>query len=202
MNFKNTFPDNSGLSILLIAILFFCSAYYSKAQTQSKGLYLTADDYAQHKLSYSEDPSDTNGNKISIHEFIGSNNVTVFTKGKKLSFDKNQIFGYHDAGGSDYRFFDGNAYQIVDTAGFFIYSFDRLVQKGRGPRPKRAWYFSKKSNSPLLSLTFQNLLSVFPDNQKFRYMIEVASVYNVKPEAYDSELNEYKIKELYKRSLK
>jgi len=190
------------LQMMLIAVLAFGSADQLKAQAQAKGLYLTYSDYLFHKLSYVEDPSNSNGNKIALHEFFGSDKVTVTGDGKKLSFDKNQIFGYHDADGNDYRFHDSKAYQIIDTNGFFIYSHYSLVQGGKGPKPTPGYYFSKKSNSSLLPLTFQNVVSAFPENPKLRYMAEVASLYYVKADAYDSNLNEYKIKELYTQSLK
>ena len=190
------------LPMMLIAVLAFGSANKSNAQTHAKGLYLTYSDYLGHKLSYTEDPSNSNGNKIALHELFGSKQITVSGNGKNLSFDKNQIFGYHDANGNDYRFHDGKAYQIVDTNGFFIYSHDSLVQQGKGPNPITGYYFSKTSNSSLLPLTFQNVVNAFPENPKFRYMAEVASTYNVKADAFDSSLNEYKIKELYLQSLK
>ena len=190
------------LPIMLIAILAFGSANQSNAQTHAKGLYLTYSDYLGHKLSYTEDPSNSSGNKIALHEFFGSDKITVTSDGKKLSFDKEQIFGYRDANGNDYRFHDGEAYQIVDTKGFFIYSHDSLVQQGKGPKPTTGYYFSKTSSSPVLPLTFRNVVSAFPENPKFRYMAEVAATYNVKADAFDSSLNEYKIKELYIKSLK
>jgi hypothetical protein len=190
------------LPMMLIAGLTIGSVNRSNAQTRSKGLYLTYNDYTSHKLSYTEDPSNSNGNKIALHDFFGSKQITVISNGKKLTFDKDQIFGYRDANGNDYRFHDGKAYQIVDTNGFYIYSHDSLVQQGKGPKPTPGYYFSKTSNSALLPLTFQNIISAFPENPKFRYMAEVASAYNVKADAFDSNTNAYKIKELYLNSLK
>ena len=92
------------LQMMLIAILAFGSADQLRAQAQSKGLYLTYSDYLYHKLSYPEDPSNSNRNKIALHEFFGSDKVTVTGDGKKLSFDKNRIFGYHDADGGTNTF--------------------------------------------------------------------------------------------------
>jgi hypothetical protein len=189
------------LPLMLIAGLAFGSANKSDAQTTSKGLYLTYNDYTDGKLSYTEDPSGRNGNKIALHEFIGSDQITVTTKGKKLTFDKNQVFGYRDADGKNYRFYNGKAYEIMDTGGFYIYGYDKLVQRGKGPRPTRFYYFSKKGDSGVLPLTFQNVVTAFPENPKFRYMAEVASIYNVQADAFDSNLNQYKIKELYLKSL-
>lgn len=188
--------------MITVIILTFGFIEQSNAQKQSKGLYLTYTDFLNHKLSYAENPANPNGNKIAIHEFIGMGKVTVTSNGKKLVFEKSKLFGYHDEEGNDYRFADSKAYQVIDTDGFYIYSYDKLVQQGKGPKPTRVYYFSKTINGQLVPLTFRNILNAFPENPKFRYMVEVASIYNVKPDAYDNEMNAYKIKELYTASLK
>jgi hypothetical protein len=190
------------LPVITMMILTFGFIQQSNAQKQRKGLYLTYADFLSHKLSYTEDPAKPNGNKIAIHEFLGMNKVTVNGRGKTLVFDKGKLFGYHDEGGNDYRFAANRAYQVIDTGGFYIYSYDKLIQQGKGPKPTRVYYFSKTISSPLLPLTFKNIENAFQGNRKFRYMVEVASVDNVKPDAYDNEKNAYKIKELYTASLK
>jgi len=186
------------LPMIVAIILTFGFIQKSNAQKQSKGLYLTYADFLSRKLSYTEDA----GNKIAIHEFIGMSKVTVTTNGQKLVLEKSKVFGYHDADGNDYRFADNKTYQVIDTTGFFIYSFDKLVQQGKGPKPTRVYYFSKTINGELLPLTFRNIAIAFPENAKFRYMVQVASVYGVRPDDYDSQTNAYKIKELYTASLK
>jgi hypothetical protein len=186
------------LPMIIVIIMTFGFTEKSNAQKQSKGLYLTYADFLNHKLSYTENA----GNQIAIHEFLGMSKVTVNSNGKKLVFEKSRLFGYHDNDGNDYRFADNKAYQVIDTTGFFIYSFEKLEQQGKGPKPTRVYYFSKTANGELQPLTFKNIESAFPENAKFRYMVEVASVYNVKPDAYDDQMNVYKIKELYTASLK
>ena len=189
-------------SMIIIIIITFGFIEKSSARKQSCGLYLTYNDYLHHKLSYTADPASTGGTKIFIHEFIGRNNVTVISDGKKLVLPKSEIYGYHDSYNNDYRFHDNKAYQIIDTTGFYIYSYDKLVQQGKGPRPTRVYYFSKKTDDAMLPLNAENIAKAFTKNPKFRYMVEVASIYDVKLDAYDTESNAYKIKELYTESLK
>ncbi|WP_259068812.1 hypothetical protein HDF24_07855 [Mucilaginibacter sp. X4EP1] len=183
------------LSMILIIIITFGFIKNVNAQKQSEGLYLTYNDYLNHKLSYTTD-------KISIHEFIGMKNVTVISNGKKIIIPKSQLFGYHDSNNNDYRFNDDKAYQIIDTTGFYIYSYDKLVQQGKGPKPTRVYFFSKKTDDAILPLTAENIAVAFPKNTKFKYMVEVASKSDIKLDAYDAQSNEYKIKELYTESLK
>jgi hypothetical protein len=112
------------------------------------------------------------------------------------------LFGYHDSYGNDYRFYENKAFQVIDTTAFYIYSYDKLIQQGKGPKPTRVYYFSKKNLGEILPLTAENIAKAFPKNAKFRYMVEVAAKTDIKLDAYDNESNEYKIKELYAESLK
>lgn len=188
------------LTMSIVIILAAGFIQQSHAQNQSKGLYLTENDYLNGKLSYRTDAGNPN-NSISIHEFLGQKKVTVISNGKKQSIAKSELFGYRDHE-SDYRFYDNKAYRIIDTTGFYIYSFDKLIQQGKGPKPTRVYYFSKKTDTGLLPLTAGNIARVFPKNKKFRFMVEVESKADLKLEAYDSVSAEYKIKELYAESLK
>lgn len=191
------------IPVILVIILTFGLIQQSNAQQQSKGLYLTYNDYLNHKLSYSTDPNNLNKSVIYIHEFIGQSNVTVITNGKKQLIAKSEIFGYHD-NNHDYRFYNNLAYQIEDTTGFYIYSHEKLVSQmpGKGPKPTKVSYFSKKIDGEILPLTSENIAKAFPKNTKFRYMIDVATKSDIKLDAYDYASNEFKIKELYTESLK
>jgi len=187
--------------MMITAIILSFGFQKSNAQ-KSCGLYTTYTDYLHHNLSYATEPGNPKGNQIFIHEFIGVSNVTVISNGQKLVLPKTKLFGYHDCYNNDYRFYDSKAYQIIDTTGFCIYSFDKLIQQGKGPKPTRVYYFSKQPDTELLALTAGNIARVFPKNHKFRYMVEVASKTDIKLDAYDNEANEYKIKEFYAESLK
>ena len=189
------------LQVIIIALLIttVCAA---NAGAQPSGLYLSHSDYLTHKLSYATEPANPGGNKLYIHEFIGHTMVTVISNGKKQFFEKSKLFGYHDGANNDYRFFDNKAYQIVDTTGFYIYSYEKLVQQGKGPKPTRVYFFSKKPGSEILSLTPENIAMAFPKNHKFRYMVDVEAKSDIKLDAYDNVASEYKIKELFNESLK
>ncbi len=188
------------LMMITAIILTFGFIQQSNAQKQPGGLYLTYNDYLHHKLSYSTNQA--SGNKIMIHDFIGIGNITVISNGKKLIIPKHEVFGYRDDYNNDYRFSDDKAYQIVDTKGFYISSYDKLVQQVKGPKPTKVYYFSKKNDDEILELTPGNIAKAFPKNPKFRYMVEVAAKSDINLEAYDNELNQYTIKELYAESLK
>jgi hypothetical protein len=182
----------------LMALLLIGFAKNSSAQTQGTGLYLTFNDFLAHKISYN---TQTAGTKVTLNQFLDQKNVTVVSNGKKESIAKAEIFGYH-SDGNDYRFFNNTAYQIIDTCGFYIYSYDRLVQQGKSPKPTRVYYFSTKPTSAVQQLTPENIAVAFPKNYKFRNMVDIAYHANLKLDAYDNASEQYKIKELYAESLK
>jgi hypothetical protein len=181
----------------MIIAMTFGLVELSNAQKQSSGLYLTYNDYLSHKLSYTAD-----ANKLVLHEFIGISKITVISNGKKTTIPKSEIFGYRDSQGNDYRFSNNKSYQVIDTTAFYIYSYDKLTQQGKGLKPTKVYYFSKKTGDEILPLTSENIAKAFPKNPKFRYMVEVAAKADIKLDAYDNVSNEYKIKELYAESLR
>jgi len=185
------------LLMIMVIIMTFGFIQKSNAQKQSSGLYLTLNDYMNHKLSYTNEP-------VSLHEFLGSDYVTVIDHGQKVQLEKNKVFGYQDKTGNSYRFFNDKAYQIVDANGFCIYSHEKLVQPvgGKGPKPTTVYYFSKKNDGEILPLAPDYIAKAFSDNTKFRNLVEVAYKADVKLDAYDDVSHEYKIKELYAESLK
>ena len=181
---------------LIVLIMLTGIDQLAGAQTsdQIRGLYLTYDDYVHHKLSYSDD-------KVNLHEFLGQGSIIVVSNGKKTVLSKQQVYGYHDKG-TDYRYFNNIAYQVLDTRGFYLYSLDKLTQGGKGPKPVRSLYFSIKADATVLPLTGSSLDRAFADNHKFRYLINAQVRSDDDLATYDNALSEYKIKELYQESLK
>ena len=190
------------LIMAAVAIMTFGLFIKSNAQNQSAGLYLTYNDYLNNKLSYTMVDGSSNANKINLHEFLDGANVTVSSNGKKQVFAKNELFGYHDSNNNDCRFFNKEVYRIIDTTGFYIYTADKLVQQGKGFKAAKVYYFSKKGNDEILTLTPENIAMAFPGNHMFRLMVDAEFKSGVNIGAYDQVSNNYKIKEIYTASLK
>jgi len=186
---------------MIIIIIAFGFIKNSSASPKSSGLYLTFNDFVNHKLSYVSDPSGTQNNKIIYHEFLGGGKVTVVNNGKKLVLSKDQVFGYSN-GNQDYRFYGNKAYRIVDTNGFYLYSADKLVQQTKGMKPVKTFYFSTKADNELLTLTQENINKAFAANHKFRYLVQAQFRSDEDLDQYDGAVNEYKIKEIFTDSSK
>lgn len=189
------------LLLLISAIAGSVQQSMAQASLSSIGLYLTTEDYLNHKLSYEVDQENTKTNKLFIHQFFDQNNITVVTGGKKLQFKKSGIFGYHDKYNHDYRFYKSEPYRIEDTTDFYIYSQEKVIQEEKKPKPYKIYYFSTKINTLLLPLTEECINKAFVKNRKFRYLVEGFFKSDQSLSAFDAGSGKYKIKEFYDESL-
>ena len=186
------------------ALLAICSFRHTPKEAPGNcGLYLTPGDFQQSKLSYAGGASGEEAT-IKIHEgLFGSSTVKLIYNGKKQVFSFGQIYGYRDRSGQDYRFFGSGAYRILDTAGFYMYSYTRMVQGDKIARPKTLFFFSVKPTGDIMQLTLASLESAFAGNARFRYAAEaLGGGFRSDRElaAYDDLLKCYKIKYLYAQS--
>jgi hypothetical protein len=200
------------MTIAMAATLFACMAFKpapggngkAGSWTGNTGLYLTPDDFQHNKLSYAGAAAGGQ-TRIKLHDgLFGSTTVDLIYDGKKQVFSTARVYGYRDSKGQDYRFFERGTYQILDTAGFYLYSGNKLVQGEKIARPKTLYYFSVKGVGDVQPLTLGNLENAFAGNARFRYEIEAMQGKfgsDVALAAYDEVLKVYKIKYLYSHSL-
>lgn len=184
------------IKLLFLVPLMAMFIQSTTAKSQTTGLYLTANDYLSHKLSYSG-----SGDKIKINGFFEAGNVTLTHEGKKQSLPKNEIFGY-SKDGHDYRFFNNEEYCIMENKGLFIYSRTKLVQEAKDPKPTTQYYFSTGLSEPILPLTIANLQKVYEKKYpKFIYAAEELFKSDADLAAFDSYTKEYKLTYLYEQNV-
>jgi len=186
------------IKLFFTATAVIAIAQSSMAKANKIGIYLTSDDYVNHKLSYETDGKD---GKIRLNEMFGSGKIVVVEHGERQVLSKKQIFGYC-LNNEDYRYYNNTAYRIIDTQGFIIYSSSKLVPAGKGSKPAVFYFFSAKPEADIKELTMDNLQEVFSTDTKFLY--SVASLFRSDNElaAFDPNLKTYKIKYLYEQTLK
>lgn len=67
-----------------------------------------------------------------------------------------------DDGGSQLvRLVDHHRYEVLDSAGFYLYSLRKLVQGEKIARVETVYYFSVDDRSPVKELTLTNLEDAF-----------------------------------------
>ena len=149
------------LIIILLMLIFLQTALVNDTTI---GLYLTLQDYQDHKLSYVSKNMGKGKTKVDI--LFGANKVLVIQDEKTKVFPKNEVFGYR-IDKQDYRFFNNTEYCILANKHFFIYSCFKVIQQDKVPKKTEQYYFSSNPAGPIQRLTIDNLESVYGKNKKF-----------------------------------
>jgi hypothetical protein len=181
----------NSIKALMMMTITSCSMS-SMAQQVTSGVYLTEKDYRSHQISYVLNRND----KMQLNEFLNGKHISLTYQGKKMELAKKEIFGYR-LNRMDFRLFQNEAYRIIDTAGFMLYSREKLTQQIKGYKPVTRYFYSTSTAQPVKDLTVENLAASFPDQAGFRYSLE--NYFNKDSDlmAYDKPSHQYKLKYLY-----
>lgn len=182
------------IKVLLAACCFVLPSKRLLAQNQadSNGVYLSLQDYQQNKLSYSLSKHD----KLYLHEFLEGKNLMLRYEGKKVKLPKNSIFGYQWHG-QNYRLYHNISYRILDTAGFILYTREKLSPANKGFKEMPAYAYSLDLKQQPSNLTMENLDSTFLSETGFRYALQCNFKTDEELSAFDVFSHQYKIKYLY-----
>ncbi|WP_133995389.1 hypothetical protein [Dinghuibacter silviterrae] len=160
----------------------------------TKGIYRTQADFDQHHLEFSA-PASSRKVIIRTHEFLGAPHVTIDSGGQKYYILKVELFGYSD-GKKNFRFFEDQAYEIIDTAGFYLYAKSALP-KEKGSIVKTEYFFSTSGSDAIQPLTIENLKAAYPAKTAFRYALDVQFGRDSHLLDYDNQLKTYKLKAIF-----
>jgi hypothetical protein len=185
------------LAMLLITV----NASAQDGSSKITGLYKTQDDFVSNKLTNQIGCDSKEGSIKPDNFFTAASKILIKENGKKYTVPKSGFFGYLDCNNKAYQFYGNQTYEIVDTAGFYMYKRTYLTS-GKGQTRVTAYYFSKPGSNELLALTKQNMENAFASDTQFRYALE--SEFNTDKDLvnYDSYLKSFKVKYLYLETAK
>jgi hypothetical protein len=185
------------LAMLLITV----NASAQDGSSKITGLYKTESDFVLNKPSNQIDCNSKEGSINADNFFTASSKILIKENGKKYTVPKSEFFGYLDCNNKAYKFYGDQAYQILDTQGFYMYKRTFLAP-GKGHVQTTAYYFSKPGSNELVALTKQNMEAAFASDTQFRYALE--SEFNSDKDlvSYDSYLKNFKVKYLYLETAK
>ena len=158
----------SAISILALfgASFFILNSPVEAQSAKSSGVYLTADDYQNHRLSFvGQCGSKDHG--IELHDVLHKSYIHVKHDSKKKRYEKKDLFGFQTCDGRDFRFVSNLEYQIVEAKDLYIYMHESWVSHGRTSQTVQDYYFSVGASGPIQALTFRNLKTAFPNNLRF-----------------------------------
>jgi hypothetical protein len=187
------------INSIVALLLFLTVSFNAKGQT---GLYMSAADCQQNKLTYEHTCNKGKGRQVvHLHGFFSdAANVTVNIDGNKYRIPKREIYGFRNCKGETYRFYKNAEYLIEEAGKIFIYSKTENIAQSKGFKVVNYYYFSTSPDAPILSLTYGNLRNSYHNNDRF---LDLLDQYFATGEvtAYDNIHKTFKVNYVYKKAL-
>lgn len=175
--------------MLFSLLLWACTA---KKEMQRNGLYLSADDFRQGKLSYGD-----TANSVRIRELLRSDRIDVCTYDSCFKILKRDVYGYRDKTGDVYRFYNNEKYGVMNPGEAILLYRQQIVIAGKGTRTEDKYFFSKTETTPVIPLSQENLYREFSGNKKFLENLEIHFRNGAELTEYNPRYKMYEINRLY-----
>lgn len=174
----------------------------SFAQKDSSGIYKTAQDFQQKKLSYAINYI-TEKHKITDDMLFSEGKIKVNHEGTVYTLNKNDTYGYKSTKGEVFRFVGDKEYKVLNPGeSLMIYAVSRVASESKGTfRHNVSYYFSPDATAVPQELTKENLKASFGNNHKFHDALD-ADFQTESLTAYDKFHKIYKLNRIYNSSLK
>lgn len=180
-------------SILVSTLIIPQSA---SAQKDSSGIYKTAEDFQQRKLSYAINCK-TEKHKINPNVIFKGSEVKIKHDGTTYELKKSELFGYRTCDGKEFRFVDDMEYKVLNPGELVtLYVYQHLAHSGKEANQainQPVYYFSYNAAASLQALSKDNLKAAFPGNHKFHDAIDAAFKDDKELYTYDNFHKMYKL---------
>lgn len=191
------------LIALIIALFFLPMKEKCLAQTSTvtSGVYITAKDYKKNKLNVEADCVNDK-NKFEKNDYFWTSTFVVIHKGKRVTYQKKDIYAYRDCNNKIWRFYKDQAYQIMEAKAIYIYTTQKTVLNDVVVEKDPVVYFSFGPEAEIKELTIANLKLVFTENWIFLNLVQIEPDPERSVRAYDADHKMYRVNYLYKHSKK
>lgn len=169
------------------------------AQKDSSGIYKTAENFQQRKLSYAINCK-TEKHKINPNLIFNGDEVKVKHQGETYMLKKMEVFGYRDCKGKEYKFVNNVEYRILNpTEPLLLYFYQHPAHSAKNvDQYPPMYFFSKDATSSLQALTKENLKAAFSDYHTFHDKLDAQFKNDKDLTNYDSFHKMYKLNWLLK----
>lgn len=197
-NFKIDVIMKPPLVILFVILFTFHNGLI--AQKGSEGVYLSADHFIMRKVSY---PNDRPGKKYQLlfNEFSRPASIKIITDDTTVTLAKDEIFGYRDKTGTNYRFYKKAVFEILNPAEHIL--LYKNAAGGGSLKDKTlvtTYYFSETAASPIYPLTKHYLSVIFAKEVQFVDLLNLYFRFDDELTVYDSVKKIYFLNDIYKES--
>lgn len=157
---------------IITASLLMLISISGFSQTDSSGVYFTANDFVMHKLSFAINCK-TEKHKIKSDLIFHPKEITIKHKNATYNYPKDSIYGIKYCDGSIVRIYNNSEYPLINPDETIkIYKIVTTAQAKGNPAVTK-YFFSKDAKSKIEKLTIGNIKSAFPDNHKFHDLIDM-----------------------------
>ena len=152
--------------IVIASVALSMGAAAQGIRAKTSGVYLTAADFKDGRLSYEGDCG-SKAHRLELHDVLHKSYIHVTHEGEKRRYAKSDLFGFRACDGRDYRFVSNLEYQVLEARDLYIYVREERVSHGRGTHAVQRYYFSLGGGEQVQALTLEHLKQAFPDNHFF-----------------------------------
>lgn len=182
--------------IFLLFIFLNCSNLV--AQETKQGIYLTASDFKNNKLSFTSIVGQKY--KIRLNEFWNNPCVKIIIGDSTYKVKKDSIFGYRDKDTIVHRFYGGNTYTLLNPNETILLYSKTTFNAYKTSQTIVNYYFSKAANTEVIPLTKWNLKHAFPIDSIFHELLDMEFNSDSNLIFYDSFYKMYKLNRLFQFS--
>ncbi|HTI10304.1 MAG TPA: hypothetical protein VL832_17170 [Puia sp.] len=186
-----------------LAVISFSFVINVSAQKDSSGIYKSASDFQQRKLSYAINYK-TEKHKIKNNILFHESEIKVVHAGHTYTMDKSSTYGYKDTQGEVFRFVGKKEFKVLNPGeSLMLYAYKHPASATKGNfHYVLDYFFSTDAASTPQALTKENLKSAFPDDHKFHDALDATFKSDEGLASYDSFHKMYKVNHLLQMSEK
>lgn len=163
------------------------------AQQTLPGIYLSAEDFQNNKVSYQKEKGKTF--QLRLNELFDSPKLKIVRGKNKITLLKDSVYGYLDKEGSTFRIYRHISYRILNPrAGLQLYS--RSALSGYKGGINQLYFFSRSVNGTIYPLNTAYLKEVFSDNKIFCELLDLYFKNEEDLITYDSVSHHYKLEQI------
>jgi hypothetical protein len=142
-------------------------------QKNSEGVFLTAKDFTNCKISFSQSLTDRKY-KFHLYDVSFRTPIKIVIGDNVIKLDKDSIFGYRDKKNVCYRFYNKVIYKILNPdEKILLYSTTSIKDEPKNIHRITNYFFSRNADCPLYPLSKWNLKTVFCKNINFNALLDV-----------------------------
>ncbi len=180
--------------------LLMLSATTCFSQNECCGIYLKANDYISHKLSYPADCERLNKYKITTDPIFQPDKIAIRQDGVTYRIPKDSIYAVKNCDGSIIRMYAGSEYPLLNPEEtIMIYKVLGGSESNDGFN-KTKYYFSKDAQGKIEDLTIAKIKAAFSGNRKFLDLVDLEFHSDAELSAYDNINKKMKINSVLEKS--